>query len=270
MTNPPAIPLRGAVRPARPSLRRIVLVAVAGLFFAFVVLPWLGGFATDWLWFKEVHFEPVFFTSLVWRSALFVAGAAIAFAFIYGNVRIATAELAGFPALFVDRGGGVRVDISRFVPRIFLAGSLFVAFVTGLSISVLWMTMLMAIHGAPVGSADSLFGRDIGFYLFTLPAISEVLNTFVVLTVVSLAGAAVLYGLRGELPCSRQERHPRGPAPADISAPSSHCCSSFSARGSGLSARPSCSTRPQAPWSARAIPTCTCGFPRSIFRRSLR
>jgi uncharacterized protein len=199
MTNPPVIPLRGAGRPTRLSVRKFVLVALAVVFFAFVVLPWLGSFAADWLWFKEVHFEPVFFTSLLWRTALFVAGAALGFGFVYGNVRIATAKLSGFPALFVDRGGGVRVDISRFVPRLFLAGAIFVAFLTGLSASVLWMTLLMALHGAKVGVVDSLFGRDIGFYLFTLPAITAVLNTLVVLGVVSLIATAVVYGLRGEL-----------------------------------------------------------------------
>ncbi len=199
MTNPPAIPPRVTGRAARPSARKVVFVALAVAFLAFIVFPWLGGVATDWLWFKEVKFEAVFLTSLKWRAGLFVIGAAIAFGFVYGNIRIATAELSGFPALFVDRGGGVRVDISRFVPKLFLAGSLFIAFITGLSASVLWMTVLMAIDGAPVGSVDSLFGRDIGFYLFTLPAVSALLSTVVALTITSLVATAVVYGLRGEL-----------------------------------------------------------------------
>ncbi len=199
MTNPPAIPLRGTGRAARPSPRKVIFVGLAVAFLAFIVFPWLGGVATDWLWFREVNFETVFLTSLKWRAGLFALGAAISFGFVYGNVRIATAELAGFPALFVDRGGGVRVDISRFVPKLFLAGSLFIAFITGLSASVLWMTALMAVDGATVGSVDSLFGRDIGFYLFTLPAVSALLSTLVALTVVSLAGTAIVYGLRGEL-----------------------------------------------------------------------
>ncbi len=199
MTNPPVIPLRGAGRPQRPSARKVILLALAAAFLTFIVFPWLGGVATDWLWYREVHFEPVFVAELVWRTALFVAGAVLAFGLVYGNVRMATADLAGFPALYVDRGGGVRVDITRFLPRLFLAGSIFVAFVTGLSASVLWMTMLMALHGAPVGAVDSLFGRDIGFYMFTLPAISAVLNTVLALTVVALVASAVLYGLRGDL-----------------------------------------------------------------------
>ncbi len=199
MTNPPAIPLRGAGHPHRPSVRKIVLSVVAISFLLFVAVPWLGGFATDWLWFREVHFEAVFLTSLAWRTTLFLLGAAVAFGFTYGNVRVATAAAGGFPALFVDRGGGVRVDISRFVPRLFLAGSIFVAFISGLSASVLWMTALMAFHGAKVGAVDSLFGRDIGFYLFTLPAISALLNMLIVLAALSLLVTVIVYSLRGEL-----------------------------------------------------------------------
>ncbi|MFI5231208.1 MAG: UPF0182 family protein [Gemmatimonadales bacterium] len=180
-------------------MRNVVLTAVAVAFVAFVAIPWLGGFATDWLWFREVHFEPVFLTSLIWRASLFAGGAVVAFAAIYGNVKIATGHAARFPALFVDRGRGVRVDISRFVPRVFLGGAIFLAFVTGASVSTLWMTILMALHGKPVGAVDSLFGRDIGFYLFTLPAISALLNTALIVAALSLVGAAVIYGLRGEL-----------------------------------------------------------------------
>jgi uncharacterized membrane protein (UPF0182 family) len=199
MTNPPALPPRGTGRPARPSAGKVVFVALTVAFLAFIALPWLGGVATDWLWFKEVKFETVFMTSLKWRAGLFAIGALAAFAFVYGNIRIATAELSGFPALFVDRGGGVRVDISRFVPKLFFAGSLFIAFITGVSASVSWMTPLMAFDGAAVGSVDSLFGRDIGFYLFTLPAVSALLSALVALTIASLAGTAMVYGLRGEL-----------------------------------------------------------------------
>src|ERR1019366_3907934 len=159
----------------RPSVRKVVLLVLAVTFFSFIVLPWFGGFATDWLWFREVHFEPVFLTSLLWKTGLFVSGAAIAFGFVYGNVRMRTAELSGFP-------------------RLFLAGAILVAFMPGLSASVLWMTMLMALHGATVGAVDSLFGRDVGFYLFTLPAVSALLNTLVVLTMVSLVASAVVYG----------------------------------------------------------------------------
>jgi uncharacterized membrane protein (UPF0182 family) len=176
-----------------------VLGIVAALLLTFVVFPWLAGFVTDWLWFKEIHFEPVFVKSLVWRATLFLAGGVFAFGYVYGNVWWARRGTAGFPALFVDRGGGIQLDLSRFIPRLFLVGSILIALVVGASASAMWMTVLMALHGVSVGATDPLLGRDIGFYLFTLPAVSDLLNALVALTIMSLVGMAVLYAMRGEL-----------------------------------------------------------------------
>ena len=138
--------------PQRRPLRRLALGVVAVAFIALVVFPWLATFAGDWLWFREIHFEPVFFTSLLWRVLLFFIGGAFAFAFVYGNIKWARRGSTGFPTLFVDRGGGIRVDIGHLLPRLFLIGALLLAFITGVSSSALWMTFLMAAHGASVGA----------------------------------------------------------------------------------------------------------------------
>lgn len=79
------------------SLRRIVLGIIAAIFFALILVPWLASFATDWLWFKEIGFQSVFATSLIWRIGLFVIGGGFAFGYIYGNVRFARGTGTGFP-----------------------------------------------------------------------------------------------------------------------------------------------------------------------------
>ena len=199
MTFPPASIRRGSNPPLNPPLRRIVLAAVAIGFFAIVVMPWLAGFATDWLWYNEIHFESVFLTSLVARALLFVAAGLVAFAFLYGNILLTRRGSAGLPALQLNRGDGVTVDVSHLVPRLVLIGALLVAFVTALAASAQWLSALMALHAVPVGQTDPLFGRDIGFYLFRLPAISAVLTLLVVVTGLSLVAAAVLYGMGGSV-----------------------------------------------------------------------
>ena len=195
MTHPPP----RTPRPFTPPSRRLVLAILAAALLALVVLPWLAGFATDWLWYREIHFESVFLRSLAWRVLLFVIGAGAAFGFLYGNIRWERHGSVGFPALFMDRGGGVRVDVSRFLPKLFVAAALFVALITGAAISSEWLTYLMAFHGAAVGATDPLFGRDIGFYLFRLPAVSLALSTLVALTGASLVAMAILYAMRGAL-----------------------------------------------------------------------
>ena len=142
--------------------RRVGFVVLGALLLVILVLPGIAGFATDWLWFREVQFEAVFLTSLRWRVALFVAGAIVAFGILYGNIWWARRGAAGFPALFVDRGGGIQFDVARALPRTLLLSALLVALVVGITASSLWMTFLTWAHGTSVGGTDPLFGRDLG------------------------------------------------------------------------------------------------------------
>jgi uncharacterized membrane protein (UPF0182 family) len=181
------------------SVRRIALGIIALVFIGLIVVPWLASFFTDWLWFKEVGFQTVFATSLVWRIGLFIIGGAFAFAFFYGNVRIARGAGSGFPVLFVNRGDGVNIDVSRLFTKLFFPAAIVLSFVTAVSLSAWWLTLLKGMNGVALGARDPLFDRDISFYLFRLPLISGVLNTLITLTLLSLVATAVMYWLRSEI-----------------------------------------------------------------------
>ena len=210
MTYPRIDITGGPGRPPGRTVRRPFLVIALLAFAAFIVVPWLASFATDWLWFQEIHFESVFLKSLVARATLFVATGAVAFAFLYGNARWATRG-SGIPAVFVSHTGA-RVDFSAIIPRLLLLGSLLAAFFMAVIASASWMTILMALNGTAVGETDPMLGRDVGFYLFRLPAISGVLSSLVVLTVLSLISSALLYVSRGQI--SRPTRSISADAPA--------------------------------------------------------
>ncbi|HEX9310960.1 MAG TPA: UPF0182 family protein, partial [Gemmatimonadaceae bacterium] len=194
-----------------PAFRRIVLWSVAALFAAFIVIPWLASFVTDWLWFKEVGFQRVFATSLIWRVVLFFVGGAFAFAYFYGNVRIARGTGTGFPVLYVNRGDGVNVDISRMFTKLFLPAALLLSFLAAISLSAWWLTLLKGLNGVALGARDPLFNRDISFYLFRLPLISGVLGTLITLTLLSVVATAAMYWLRNDitLPPRRSSAKPR-------------------------------------------------------------
>jgi uncharacterized protein len=184
------------VRGRRPG--RILLVVLATVFLVVVVFPWLASFATDWLWFNEIHFESVFVTSLVARSLLFAIAGVMAFAFIYANLRSARQGI-DLPTLIMDTDNTPRLDVARFVPGLVLIVSLVVAFISAVVLSAQWMPALMFLHGGRVGETDAVFGRDIGFYLFKLPAISTAIAALLTLTFVALIGSALLYATRGTI-----------------------------------------------------------------------
>jgi hypothetical protein len=62
-----------------------------------------------------------------------------------------------------------------------------------------WDVALRAVYGVPFGIADPVFGRDVGFYIFTLPALSAGFGFLVTLTVLSLLLVIPVYALRGDL-----------------------------------------------------------------------
>jgi uncharacterized membrane protein (UPF0182 family) len=199
MSTPFERPAPGRLPPLPRSLRRIVLGIIAAVFIALIVVPWLASFFTDWLWFKEVGFQTVFATSLIWRIVLFFIGGAFTFAYFYGNVRLARGTGTAVPVLFVNRGDGVTIDVSRMFTRLFFPAALLLSFITAVSLSAWWMTLLKGFNGVALGARDPLFGRDISFYLFRLPLISGVLGTLITLTLLSLVAVAAMYWLRNDI-----------------------------------------------------------------------
>jgi len=184
---------------------------VAAIFIALIVVPWLASFFTDWLWFKEIGFQTVFATSLIWRIGLFILGGAFTFAYFYGNVRIARGAVTAFPVLFVNRGDGVTIDVSRMFTKLFLPAAALLSFLTAISLSAWWLTLLKGLNGVPLGTRDTLFNRDISFYLFRLPLISGVLDTLITLTLLSFVATGAMYWLRNDitLPPRRASAKPR-------------------------------------------------------------
>ena len=192
---------------SRTAVPRVLVISLAVAFALVVGVPALSGFATDWLWFREIGFEVVFLKSFNWRGSLFAAGALAAFGLIHLNVRLARRGQVGQTLMLLQLGEGAQVDIGRVVPRLVQGAALVVALMFGGSLAAEWLTLLKAVHAVPVGSVDPVFGRDIGFYLLQLPAIALALNALVTLVALALIVSAVTYWLRGALALAGQSMH---------------------------------------------------------------
>ena len=121
----------------------------------------------NWLWFGNLNFAPVF-----WTMALGKYGVAAVIWFLmivtlsvnlYAAQRFQSeseqkiTEIAGMPV------SGKSLNI------IILAAIMIVSFVIASKGSVQWNMVLSYLNQHPFGSIDPIFGKDIAFYVFSLP-----------------------------------------------------------------------------------------------------
>ena len=178
------------------SFPGLVLVALL----AFLVLPSTAVFWTDWLWYIEMGYLPIFQKTLRAQALTFGASFTFAFLFLYGNLRLARASFRQ-PQLVLGAtvdGRPVIVE-SRRIERLALYGSLLVALLTGLSVAGDWLAFLQFTYGVPFGHTDPIFGRDISFYVFRFPVWDELQARMFMLALLALAGSFAVYLISGNV-----------------------------------------------------------------------
>jgi uncharacterized membrane protein (UPF0182 family) len=184
------------------------------LFVLLAAVPGLAEFYTDWLWFREVGYEQVFLRTLSIQSLLSVATGAIAFAILAANLIMAARAMRPRRLMIATQEGmqAVLIDPVKLRPLALLAAAI-VALLIGLYAGGHWETWLYFWYGVPFGKVDPILGRDIGFYVFTLPLL-ELVHGVLLLTLglaAALSTAAYFFG--GELAID-SVRGVRGSPPA--------------------------------------------------------
>ncbi len=192
-------PLREPRRPVARRFRRgllalVIVIVVAALLVAGRVL----GFYVDWLWFGEVGLRSVFWTSLWSRVLLGLAAAGLFFVIVAPNVEIAR-RLA--PAFRESAGGDVVEPKNEVVRRhagalgLLLAAA--VSVFAGIAASSSWLTFRKALAATEFGVDDPLFGHDLGFYVFSVPAWHAVQSFVLIALFVALVLAGLMHLVLG-------------------------------------------------------------------------
>ncbi|HXY69532.1 MAG TPA: UPF0182 family protein [Gemmatimonadales bacterium] len=182
-----------------PAARRarwwlILLLAAA---FALVLVPAFAGVLTDWWWFQEIGYRVVFTRQIVARGDLFLAVFALTAAILQLNLGVAQRGIVLNPVIMRVGPSTPQLDVSRAVRRVSPWVVVAVAFFVGLAATAQWDVALAALNRTPFGTTDPVFGRDVGFYVFTLPALSAVLSWLFGILFLTLVLLLVVYALRG-------------------------------------------------------------------------
>jgi len=179
----PLRPVRGGGSSIGGRHPRLVITGVVLLFVLFLLIPTIAMRLTDWLWYREIGFERVFLTKIVAQWTLGLIIGAIVFAFLYGNARLALrSPVTGREPQRARRVGAIEIPpatramIDRGMGVAALLGTLFVSALFALGVATQWRTALQLIYRTPFGVADPVFGRDVGYYVFALPALELILG----------------------------------------------------------------------------------------------
>jgi uncharacterized protein len=212
--------MRSQVRSGARLRRTAITVAVVVV--GLIVVGRITGVLVDWLWFSSIGYVDVFWTVLSAQALLFVVVFAVSAGAIWvsGLVAHRYARILRPSQASTAFSFGPSTAISeladRVAPRIRWSSAITgVAIVLGLLIAIgeisSWDMALRFIHQVPFGERDPIFGKDIGFYLFSLPAYIALKNWLLKLLFCSAVVAGAVYGVRGDIDL---EYSPRGLSPA--------------------------------------------------------
>ncbi|MDR1885935.1 MAG: UPF0182 family protein [Synergistaceae bacterium] len=176
----------------RPDYRNVKipkLPILAGILVILTLMCFTGAvdFYTDILWFESLGLASVIWGRIIPQVVLAVLYTAITAA-VYGlnwhwALGVGTRERDG-----VTGGDSLRT------PRIYVTVcALAAAAAGGVAFSSNWRTVMLFLHGSEFGYSDAIFGRDIGFYIFSMPLINVIQGWVMNMAIVSLAGNALIY-----------------------------------------------------------------------------
>jgi len=184
-------------RAKSPAVAPLFVVAVV---LAFIFVPQLASFYVDWLWFESIALPQVFLTSFkaqaFWSLAGGLLGFLVAFVSHMGMVRATRGRVV---TVSFQNQAALQLDVPKHLDRLALAAPALATFVVGSLFASNWLKFLLQAGAAPFGSVDPVFGRDISFYVFSLPVLEIIGSGLLLALGIALLAAAAMYFLKGAI-----------------------------------------------------------------------
>ena len=175
--------------------------------FVVVLLVLLGGrtavsYYVDVLWFGSLGYGAVFFRSLGLEWAVFAAFCVVTFAVLYGwfaiLLRLARPELQTAGTLRLGQRI-IQVPVEGVLRAGALVGAIIISLATGASMMADWTKYALYWYQPQQtgGITDPIFGRPLGFYLFSLPVWQSISGWLLFLAVLVCAISVVFVLISG-------------------------------------------------------------------------
>lgn len=175
---------------------------VAGFFVLLIGGRIWAGMFTDILWFRELGYSAVYWKRILAEVMVRTVTGAVGAVLVLVNLWFVVRHLG--PVHLRRRYGNL--EIAEQVPRRYVnAGIVATAVLAGWWLSGIRfgsdpaLAVLAWLHRPAYGVADPLFGRDLSFYIFTLPVLAQLLDYLFLAVIWSLLLVGIGYVLVGSL-----------------------------------------------------------------------
>jgi uncharacterized membrane protein (UPF0182 family) len=201
--------------PGRNAVVGFLIVGIiVGIFL--ILLGIAGDLVVDWMWFSAIGYLPVFWTTIGAKAGVFLVAFAATAAMVWINARLALhfTRSRRIPSGFNWKlaGAVTSPDLFEFLrnrlpwPIAIAGGAGLVALLVAWGVTGNWSVFLQLLYHVPYGANDPLFGKDIGFYLFALPALIAIRNWALFTLFMSALVAGLIYWVHGDIEYQAQRR----------------------------------------------------------------
>ena len=187
----------------------IIAAIVVGI--GLILLGLAGDFLVDWLWFFSIGYLQVFLTTIGAKAVVFLAvwTATVVILWLNGLLAVRFARRQPTQSVAASAwtlaGHAPPPDLFTLVrerlpwPRVIAGGAALLALLVAAAEAGNWGTFLRFLYHVPFGADDPLYDKDIGFYLFSLPAYILIKNWMLLTLVLSALFAGTIYWVHGDI-----------------------------------------------------------------------
>ncbi|HNO11493.1 MAG TPA: UPF0182 family protein, partial [bacterium] len=150
-------------------------------------------FYSELLWFQSMGYEEAF-----WRMYMteYIVGA-VYFAIFWLVIGVNIWIASRMEAVYVSTTGGVYQQPFNLVAKpaktIFFGILIFVSYIMSSAPAAKWMRILQYMHSESFGTADSVFQKDIGYYIYQLPFYQSIVSWSYGVVIVAMIAVLATY-----------------------------------------------------------------------------
>ncbi|MFT4580092.1 MAG: uncharacterized membrane protein (UPF0182 family) [Nitrospinales bacterium] len=154
------------------ALKKWLFILAAVVFVGSMFADKVLSFYIDWLWFESHGITSVLWTVLISQFGMGFTIAILFFAATYGFLIRVYKKTSHLPILLSDQ---VRREVPLLdilagnLKLLIVAAPLVLSVMTGLIMAQQWETVLKYLNASSFNQLDPIFGKDVAFYIFTLP-----------------------------------------------------------------------------------------------------